>query len=217
MLINSVLSSLPMYMMSFFEIPKGLRKKLDYFRSRFFWQTDEYKRKNRLAKWDILCQPKDQGGLGIHNLELKNIALLSKWLYHLLTTDITWQQILHNKYLGTKPLVQVQWKSGDSHFRASLMNVKIDFLRFATFIIKDGSQIRFWEDAWLGNSPLRVQYPQLYNIVRKKQATVAEVLSPRIPSLTWRRDLIGSKLAMWNNLASRLANIVLSQDRDKFR
>ena len=106
-LINSVLSSLPMYMMTFFEIPKGLRKKLDYFRSRFFWQTDEYKRKYRLAKWDILCQPKDQGGLGIHNLELKNIALLSKWLHRLLTIDGTRQQILRNKYLGTKPLVQV--------------------------------------------------------------------------------------------------------------
>ena len=86
MLINSVLSSLPMYMMSFFEIPKGVRKKLDYFRSRFFWQSDEHKRKYRLAKWDILCQLKDQGGLGIHNLELKNIALLSTWLYRLLTT-----------------------------------------------------------------------------------------------------------------------------------
>ena len=135
-LINSVLSSLPMYMMSFFEIPKGVRKKLDYFRSRFFWQSDEHKKKYRLAKWDILCQPKDQGGLGIHNLELKNIALLSKWLYRLLTTDGTWQQILRNKYLGSKPLVQVQWKSGDSHFWASLMKVTRDFLRFGTFMIK---------------------------------------------------------------------------------
>jgi len=36
-LINSVLSSLPMYMMSFFAIPKGvLNKKLDYFISSFF-------------------------------------------------------------------------------------------------------------------------------------------------------------------------------------
>ena len=43
-LINSVLSSLPMYMMSFFEIPKGVRKKLDYFRSRYFWQSDEHKK-----------------------------------------------------------------------------------------------------------------------------------------------------------------------------
>ena len=44
-LINWVLSSLPMHMMSFFKIPKGVRKKLDYFRSRFFWQGDEHKRK----------------------------------------------------------------------------------------------------------------------------------------------------------------------------
>ena len=183
-LINSVLSSLPMYMMSFFEIPKGVQKKLDYFCSRFFWQSDEHKRKYRQAKWDILCQPKDQGGLGIHNLELKNIALLSKWLYRMLIADGTWQQILRNKYLGTKPLVQIQWKSGDWHFWASLMKVKTDFLQFRIFIIKDGSQIRLWEDAWLGNSPLQVQYPQLYNIVRKKQATVAEVLSTQIPNLT---------------------------------
>jgi len=95
-------------MMSFFEIPKGVCKKLDYFRSRFFWQSDEHKRKYRLAKWDILFQPKEQGGLGIHNLELKNIALLSKWLFRLLTMEGTWQQIIKNKYLGRKPIVQVQ-------------------------------------------------------------------------------------------------------------
>jgi hypothetical protein len=35
-LINSVLSSLPMFMMSFFRIPKGVLEKLDYYRSRFF-------------------------------------------------------------------------------------------------------------------------------------------------------------------------------------
>jgi hypothetical protein len=35
-LINSVLSSLPMFMLSFFEVPKGVLKKLDYYRSRFF-------------------------------------------------------------------------------------------------------------------------------------------------------------------------------------
>jgi hypothetical protein len=34
-LINSVLSSLPMFMMSFFKIPRGVLKKLDYFRSCF--------------------------------------------------------------------------------------------------------------------------------------------------------------------------------------
>jgi len=36
-LINLVLSSLPMFMMSFFEMPRGVSKKLDYFRSWFSW------------------------------------------------------------------------------------------------------------------------------------------------------------------------------------
>ena len=53
-LINSVLSSLPMYMMSFFEIPKGVRKKLDYFRSRFFWQSDENK-ENTVWQSEVFC------------------------------------------------------------------------------------------------------------------------------------------------------------------
>lgn len=42
-LINSVLSSLPIFMFSFFEAPKGVLKKLDYYRSRVFWQYNEYK------------------------------------------------------------------------------------------------------------------------------------------------------------------------------
>jgi hypothetical protein len=93
-----------MHMMSFFAIPKGVIKKLDYFRSTFYWQGDGHKRKYRLAKWDILCRPKDQGSLGIQDLELKNIPLLSKWLFKLLSTDVMWQRILRNKYLGSQSI-----------------------------------------------------------------------------------------------------------------
>ena len=57
-LINSVLSNLPMFMVSSFRIPKGVLKELDYFRSRFFWQSDGHKKKYRLARWGILCTPK---------------------------------------------------------------------------------------------------------------------------------------------------------------
>jgi len=46
---------------------------------------------------------------------------------------------------------------------------------------------------------------------------VVEVLRSQIPNLSWHRDLIGNKLAMWNNLASRLPTLELSQERDAFR
>jgi len=45
-----VLSSLAMFMISFFEIPKGVLQKIDYYRSRFFWQGDDYKEKYRLTR-----------------------------------------------------------------------------------------------------------------------------------------------------------------------
>lgn len=110
-LINSVLTSMPMFLLSFFEISVGVRKRLDFYRSRFFWQSDEIKRKYKLSRWDIVCRPKEQGGLGIENLEVKNKCLLSKWLYKLsVETQGMWIQILRNKYLYAKTLAEVTMK-----------------------------------------------------------------------------------------------------------
>jgi hypothetical protein len=97
---------------------------------------------------------KDQGGLGIHNLEVKNTALLGKWLFKLLTEKGMWQTILKKKYIGPKALSQVLWKLGDSHFWAGLMATKKFFFGLGSFSIKDGMEIRFWEDKWLGNATL---------------------------------------------------------------
>ena len=56
------------------------------------------------------------------------------------------------KYIGSKALSQVYWKQGDSYFWAGLMAMKKHFLRFDPFKIKDGTEIRFWEDKWLGTT-----------------------------------------------------------------
>jgi hypothetical protein len=91
-------------MISFFLLPKGVLYKLDYYRSRFFWQGDSEKKKYQLAKWSVVCYPKDQGGLGIHDLSVKNMALLGKWMFKLLIEDETWQNILKRKYICSKAL-----------------------------------------------------------------------------------------------------------------
>ena len=43
-LINYVLSSLPLFIFSFFEVSREVLKKLDFYRSRFFWQSNEHKK-----------------------------------------------------------------------------------------------------------------------------------------------------------------------------
>jgi hypothetical protein len=56
------------------------------------------------------------------------------------------------------------------------MATKKFFFSLGTFSIKDGSEIRFWEDRWLGATSLREQYPTLYTIVRYKGDTIPKVL-----------------------------------------
>jgi hypothetical protein len=216
-LINSVLSNMVLYMISFFQIPKGVLQRLDYFRSRFFWQGDSDKKKYRLTRWNIVCRPKDLGGLGVPDLEVKNWALLGKWLARLLTEDGIWQTILRRKYVGSKAISQVIWKPGDSHFWAGLMTTKKFFFPHGNFSIKDGSEIRFWEDKWLGSTTLREQYPALYIIVRHKNDTLATVLESYPPAISFRRDLVGPRLASWIELLQRLASVQLTHGSDEFK
>jgi hypothetical protein len=203
-------------MLSFLEIPVGVRKRLDFFRSNFFWQSDENKRKYRLSKWNIICRPKEQGGLGTEVLEVKNKCLLSKWLFKLLTEEGMWQQILHNKYLRSKTLAQVEAKPTDSPFWKGLMKVKVDFFNRGYFKVGDGTSVRFWEDVWLGNVPLSQQYPSLYNIVQHKNVLVSTVLAQTPLNITFRRSLNEPKYIEWLHLCQRLMAININSEPDKF-
>jgi hypothetical protein len=88
----------------------------------------------RLAKWSVLCWPKDHGRLGIQDLQIKNKALLGKWLSKLLTEENIWQTLLKRKYIGSKALSQVLWKPGDSYFWAGLMDTKKYFFSIWIFL-----------------------------------------------------------------------------------
>jgi hypothetical protein len=57
-----------------------------------------------LTKWSMMCQLKDQGGLGIQNLEIQSQCLLSKWLFKLINEDGLWQKNLQNKYLANQTI-----------------------------------------------------------------------------------------------------------------
>ena len=164
-----------MFMLSFLEIPVGVRKRLEFFRSHFLWQSDGHKKKYRLTKWDIICRPKDQGGLGVENLELKNKCLLSKWLFKLMNEQGVWQELIYNKYIKDKTLSQVSAKPTDSPFWKGLMKVKDDFFQRGSMEVGNGLNTRFWEDSWLKDEPLSVQYPSLYGIVNHPNVSVDHV------------------------------------------
>jgi len=69
-LTNAVLSALPTFHMCALSLPKGVIKQIDKFRKHCLWRgADINSRKPPKAAWEMVCVPKEDGGLGIINLE----------------------------------------------------------------------------------------------------------------------------------------------------
>lgn len=65
-LTNSCLSSIPIYCMGFYLLKDGIHSKMDSIRAKFLWQGAEDKFKYHMAKWEMVCRPKDLGGWDKH-------------------------------------------------------------------------------------------------------------------------------------------------------
>ena len=140
--------------------------------------------------------------------------MLSKWLFKLINEEGIWQSLLRNKYLKNQTIAQVEKKAG---FWVGLMKVKDTFLSYGSFHLNDGNYIKFWEDKWLGNHTLREQYPALFNIVRKKHATVASLFDRVHLNVSFRRTLTGHTLTLWHDLVARISHVHLNDNADVFR
>jgi hypothetical protein len=90
------------------------------------------------------------------------------------------------------------------------------FFKRGYFKVDDGTMVRFWEDAWMGDVPLSHQYPALYNIVQHKHVLVSTVLASAPLNITFRRGLNDNKWLQWLHLCQRLMTINLTTEPDKF-
>lgn len=129
-------------------------------------------------------------------------GLLSKWLFKLQNEEDVWQELLHNKYLYFKTLPRVEAKPTDSPFWKGMMKVKYFFFMRSLFEVGDDQSTSFWENNWLEDNPLAVQYPSLYNTALKKDDIVQSVLGSAPLNIQFWRALIGNKWTAWLHLVS---------------
>lgn len=112
-------------------------------------------RRLHTVKWEVICQPKQVGGLDLLSLRPRNKVLLAKvgWRFLTKTSNLS-AQILVEKYN--------QWEdfcgrpcpaTASSTWRVIVKNLKI--LRTSIrWQLGTGKHIGFWKDRWLHNEPL---------------------------------------------------------------
>ncbi|GAU29855.1 hypothetical protein TSUD_379450 [Trifolium subterraneum] len=125
-LLNSVLAAIPIFYLSLFKMPVGVWKKLVGLQRRFLWGGAAGASKISWVNWLDICRPKKEGGLGVKDLRIMNISLLTKWKWRLLsevglidgldrTKDLFFKRIgnggdtrfWHDTWVGAQPLKEV--------------------------------------------------------------------------------------------------------------
>jgi len=96
------------------------------------------------------------------------------------------------------------------------MRIKEEVLAKGSFDIKDGTTARFWDDTWVGDKPLKVRYPSLYNIVRDPHATVAKIMNTSPLNISFGRALVDNKLTEWLSLVANISHVELVDGSDHF-
>ncbi|XP_026430550.1 uncharacterized protein LOC113327589 [Papaver somniferum] len=83
----------------------AMELKLTRIMRNFLWDSAEDKRKMCWVSWRKIYTPMNKGGLGVKNLKLTNLALLSKWIWrYTKEKDALWRRIAQEKFKGNKDL-----------------------------------------------------------------------------------------------------------------
>ena len=106
-----------------------------------------------MVRWDAVCRPKAQGGLGITNTRILNIALMCKWIWKLSQGAMGLRvDLLREKYFPYGNFFEGVARG--SPFWNDLQAVRPAFAMGAKFAIGNGRLAHFWLDHWVGSQPL---------------------------------------------------------------
>nr|GEW24427.1 hypothetical protein [Tanacetum cinerariifolium] len=84
-LLNSVLTSIPLYHMSIFKVPIGVLNHLESIRRNFFYGVDGSDRKLAWIGWNMVLTSKKNSGLSVSSFFAHNRAFFFKWVWRFLT------------------------------------------------------------------------------------------------------------------------------------
>jgi hypothetical protein len=179
--INAAITPLATFAMCTLKIPMKIFEFCDRARRHCLWRklVNGEEKCQSLASWDMVCQPRNKGGLGVINLQVQNKALLLKHLDKFYRRcDIPWVQIIWAKYYEDK-IPHAQPSCGSFWWRDVLGLVDI-FRGSSQCKIMSRDSVLLWKDNW--SKPLACnKFARLFSFALEEDVSVKKFVELQEP------------------------------------
>lgn len=152
-LIISTLRSYHLFWSMAFPIPKATIKNIEKLIRDFLWGDNNGGKKIHTIRWEEICVPREEGGLGIKSCKdvCKAYLVTKTWSIAKNKNDL-WIRWIHGKYLGRKNSIwSVIPKPNDYWIWKRILSIRDQIRPFVSFHVGNGDNIRLWLDPWVSN------------------------------------------------------------------
>ena len=206
-MIKAVIQSIPTYSMSVFRLPTSLCKDIEAMIRKFWWGQGE-NRKIHWVNWKTMCASKLVGGMGFHDIQKFNNAMLGKqvWcLFH--RRDTLLYKVFSAKYFPHGNILDAPIHPKCSYAWRSILQAREVVLKGAVWRIGDRKGIDIWDQKWLPDLAYnKVVSPIIDTQINK----VCDLFLPN--SKVWNEDLINTMFYPWE--ASVINSTILSEGEE---
>nr|XP_027102979.1 uncharacterized protein LOC113724256 [Coffea arabica] len=145
LLIKHVLSSMPIHMLAVLEPPMGVISDLERMLARFFWGESEFGAKCHWAKWEKLCFPEKEGGVGFRSLQAVVEAFSCKLWWMFRCGQSLWAKFMRARYFGSLHPNQAPFPGQLSASCKRMLVVRSSMEQWLKWDLSRG-EVAFWWD-----------------------------------------------------------------------
>ena len=99
-----VLSSIPLYISIVLPLPRKTCLQIERLMSYFLWSANPDKSRSSLVRWDTVCLPKAEGGLGLRRVTEFKEAYLLFLAWSAISVDLVWANWFRGRYFKGLPI-----------------------------------------------------------------------------------------------------------------
>uniref|UniRef100_A0A803QPG7 Reverse transcriptase domain-containing protein n=1 Tax=Cannabis sativa TaxID=3483 RepID=A0A803QPG7_CANSA len=158
-----------------------------------------------LARWEKLCKPTVQGGLGFRKLEDMNKALLAKLAWQFVSKDDRpWVTCFSNKYCSNESFWSVKNRDRDSAFWRGILNTRDIICNGSITLVGKGDSVDIWKQPWIPWLSYE-EFTDLMNRVQPRFPSISSLADMSNPDGSWNMELL--KDMFGDMLGTRIGNI----------